>query len=468
MATYPRVRRHLKISSPRLKRTCETTADFELSDQRHYYVPCPDCGHMQTLVFGNLKWTRASSEAGNYTLTECWYECECCGHHITEVDKYSMIREGEWRADKPGNGDGKTAGFHLSALYSPLGYTWAELAGEYLACEDIPDRLQPFTNTKLGLPWDEQAEGADMGEIQKHAEDYLAQAPASVIFLTAGADVQKDRIEGTKWGWGLNEQSWMIEHRVFHGDPLLPAVWNQFEGWRAEQVESELGILLPTVCTFVDSGDGNRQQAVLQYTKAHEHLGVRACKGASQKSAPLVSEARRVGRIKALQVLVGGSAAKDELYGRFKIYDKSLPGAVHFPRHPSSGATAQYFTHLTAEVLVTHTTKAGEESRWENPHKRNESLDTAVYARAAKEFVKANLRELVRKRDAKVEYLRQRGELLQISPPARAAMVADALRQSPSSASSVPSRSPTHKQERMVAKNRHRRIRLPGSAWVAA
>lgn len=457
LATFPGRRKHLRISSPGLKRTSRIDKAFLASDQRRYFVPCPQCGEMQTLEFDRLKRPRYP-ETGRYNNKACYYVCVANGCEITHDDKYEMVRSGEWRITNPGGGDGRTAGFHLSALYSTIGYSWSEILDEYDACDGIPDKLQVFENTVLAKPWDEEAEGADMDEIQKGAEDYAAQAPEGVVFITCGADVQKDRIEGTKWGWGLQDQSWMIEHRVFHGDPIKePAVWEQFEAWRSERVEHELGITLPTVCTFVDAGDGNRTQAVHQYTKAHQHLGVRASKGANTNSAPLVSEARPVGRLRALQVMVGTFTAKSTLYGRFGIHEKTRPGSVRFPRHTGSGASAQYFKHLTAEVLVTHQTRQGEISRWENPQKRNEALDCAVYAYAAKEFVKANMRALRDKLLEKVARLRERGELL---VPARPD---PAQSQSTVSSPASPSRPSA---SRPKPRKKLRRVTRPRQSWI--
>ena len=43
--------------------------------------------------------------------------------------------------------------------------------------------------------------------------------PAGGLFLTAGADVQKDRIEVDVWAWGRGLESWLIDHVVIDGGP---------------------------------------------------------------------------------------------------------------------------------------------------------------------------------------------------------------------------------------------------------
>lgn len=413
LATFPN-RKHLRISSPALERTCKITKAFINSDQRRFYVACPQCGTLQTLRWEGLHWPPGDPSA-------CYYVCEANGCEIRHDDKFAMIRAGKWVAENPGGGDGRTAGYHINALYSTIGYTWTELIADFIECAGIPDKLQVFRNTVLALPWDEEAEGVDLTAVQKHAEDYPCQAPDWVLMVTCGADVQKDRIEGTKWGFGLSDQSGVIEHRIFRGDPIRdPTVWQRFESWRRERVQHESGLVLPTVCTFVDSGDGNRTQAVYEYTRRHEAQQVFACKGSSLNGAPLVNRGNRVGKFRTIVVSVGTSTAKDTIYGRLQIEDREAAGYIHFPSNPEAGCDGDYFKHLTAERLVTRQTKGGEISRWENPNKRNEALDTAVYAMAAKEFTRANLRELDRKMKAKIERVKP-------IPPTSPASAADRI-----------------------------------------
>jgi len=457
MATFSN-RKHARVSSPALRRTCRITKAFETSDQRHFYIPCPQCGHMQTLVWEQIKWPIDHPE-------DAYYVCSENGCEITEADKFAMIRAGEWRAHNPG---ASTAGFHLNALYSTIGYTWGEIAGEFVKCQGIPDKLQVFTNTVLALPWDEQAEGADLNEIQKRAEPYPAPAPAWAVIFTCGADVQPDRIEATKWGWGLDEVSGVIEHRVFWGDTSnhRRGAWLDFDAWRRQRVQHESGLDLPVACTFIDSGDGNRTQAVYDFCRFREREKVFAIKGSSQNAAPLVSEARRVGKQRVLLVMVGSSTGKDILFARLKIADDTRPGYIHFPSDPDAGCGREYFEHLTAEALVTKQTKGGEVSKWEKLSRRNESLDCAVYALAAKSFTRAKLPQLARA-------LQQRAARLDPAVVAARQLQWAGINPlpSPSPASSAESHSPQapevpFSQHQKMSKKGKRVIKRPGFAWI--
>jgi len=458
LATFRSNRKHLRTSSPALRRTCRITKAYDESDQRHYYVPCPQCDHCQTLRWEQLKWTPGKPDT-------CYYVCEANGCAIYEIDKFAMIRHakekgGGWRAHNPGGGDGRTAGFHLNALYSTIGYEWSEIIADYEKCKGIPDRLQVFTNTVLALPWDEQAEGVDLNEVQKHAEEYTAQAPSWAVIFTCGADVQKDRIEATKWGWGLDEVSGAIEHRVFYGDTdnARMGAWAEFDAWRRLRIEHESGLTLPVCCTFVDSGDGNRTQAVYEYCRSREREKVFACKGSSQTGATLVSAAKRVGKLRTLLVMVGVSTAKDVIYGRLQIHDKAAPGYVHFPTSIESGCGKEYFAHLTAEALVTTNTKGGERSSWVKLNRRNEALDCAVYAYAAKVFVKAPLRVLHRQLWERASRITPAERLVK-----QMAQVAVAVQSSLSPESSVVSPSQPAPNP---PKRRRKVFKRPGFGWI--
>ena len=59
-----------------------------------------------------------------------------------------------------------------------------------------PALLQVFVNTVLGETWTQQGEAPDWQRLYDRRENYgIGTIPASGLFLTAGVDVQRDRIE---------------------------------------------------------------------------------------------------------------------------------------------------------------------------------------------------------------------------------------------------------------------------------
>ena len=119
-STFGRNAKFYFSSSPTIKGASRIDDLFEGSDQRYYYVPCPTCGHMQTLEWERLHYSQ------DFNVVH--YECAGpdCDVLIEEHHKGDMLARGEWRAHA--KGDGETVGFHLNALYSPLGWTGWKLS----------------------------------------------------------------------------------------------------------------------------------------------------------------------------------------------------------------------------------------------------------------------------------------------------------------------------------------------------
>src|SRR5581483_1583878 len=148
----------------------------------YYWVPCPYCNEFQTLKFAQLKWPKGKPDKAVYV-------CEHCGAEIENHQKQDMLAHGEWRPSSAG--DGRTAGFHLSSLYSPVGwFSWADVAKAFEEAEKSPSILQVFVNTVLGECWKEKGEAPDWQRLYDRRESYrLGTVPAGGLFLTAGADV---------------------------------------------------------------------------------------------------------------------------------------------------------------------------------------------------------------------------------------------------------------------------------------
>jgi phage terminase large subunit GpA-like protein len=112
-------------STPNIKDLCRIEFEYLRTDQRRYFVPCPHCQAMQWLKWGQLKWDEGLPNTA-------WYQCENCNGPIEELHKTRMLAAGEWRATSPLT-DPLVRGYHISALYSPVGWkSWGECASEWL------------------------------------------------------------------------------------------------------------------------------------------------------------------------------------------------------------------------------------------------------------------------------------------------------------------------------------------------
>ena len=173
---------------------------------------------------------------------------------IGERHKTWMLEHGEWRPTA--QGDGRTAGFHLSSLYSPVGwFSWADAAEMYEQARKAPDLMKGFVNTVLGLPFEEEAEAPEWQRLYERRETYrIGIVPEPGLFLTAGVDVQKDRLEVEVVAWGRGKESWSVDYRVIEGDTARAEVWAKLDALLARDWPHASGHTLPIRVMCVDAG----------------------------------------------------------------------------------------------------------------------------------------------------------------------------------------------------------------------
>jgi phage terminase large subunit GpA-like protein len=369
-------------STPTVKDFSRVERMFLQTDQRRYFVPCPDCGHMQYLKWPNIKWRDGDPETASYC-------CEKCGVWIPHSKKRWMVERGEWRSTAPGNG--KHVGFHIWAAYSySPNATWPNLVEEFLDAKNDAEQLKTFVNTVLGETWeDEYASkiGAD-SLLERAADEEYEQyvPPVGALALTIGCDVQDDRLSLSVWGWGREEEGWLIDRVKIYGSPSRPEVWKQLDEILQKPYMNEAGEQMKVLCCAIDSG-GHHTQEVYQYSRERAAMGVIAIKGMSQKGKPPLGKASKVdvdykGRAlkKGAQLFpVGVDTVKSLLFGRLK-HNEPGPGYLHF--FPTIGA--DYFEELTAEKQILRFRNGYPERVWvKKSQAPNEALDEMNYAYAA-------------------------------------------------------------------------------------
>lgn len=386
-------RKIVLVSTPTNKGASRIEAAFEESDQRRFWVPCPECGAEQVLTWSQVKWDKA--EDGSHLPETARYHCTDCEAGWRDETRWAAVSKGHWVAEQPFAG---TAGFHLNEIYSP----WVRLQAmvkTFLSARAGGDELmKTFVNTSLGETWMESGEAPDWQRLQGLKEDWRAGVvPQGGLFLTAGADVQKDRIEVDVWAWGRGLQSWLVDHVVIEGGPGDPACWQRLSDLLGQSWLHESGTPMTIARLAIDTG--YETSAVYAWARQVGFAQVAPVKGvegfnrASPVTGPTFVDATIAGkrlRRGARLWTVATSTFKAETY-RFLRQDQPTreeiktgaafpPGTVHLPAWIDS----EWLKQLTAEQLVTVRNKRGfAKLEWQKLRERNEALDCRVYARAA-------------------------------------------------------------------------------------
>ncbi len=382
-------------STPKVKGFSRIDTLFEAGSQEHRYVPCPQCGHMQTLVFGDgtgsgIRWEPKENP------TRAWYRCEN-GCDIDEAEKPWMDENGEWRAHNP-IAFPRHRSFHIWAAYSQHpGAAWIEIAREFMEVRKDPNLLRTFVNQVLGEAWAERGEAPEWQRLYDRREKgmRLGTPSAQAALLIGAADVQRGgggRIDLDIWAFGPARRREFVERIEVFGSISDKATWKKLDQEVARIWTSEDGRPMRLARVAIDSGDGENTMEVYGWARRHPGFAM-AVKGrhaiaANQPiGAPSWQDVTANGRKlkKGVRLWnVGTTMLKLELFGDLEkdkpIDGEAYPeGYVYLP----DGTTDEWIKQLVAEELRFIRLRSGGFRReWHKVRDRNEALDNAVYARA--------------------------------------------------------------------------------------
>jgi len=223
---------------------------------------------------------------------------------IRHCEKTKMLAGGEWRASE--KGDGETTSYTISALYAPIGWTsWMDLAREFIDAKielkkGDPEKMQVFYNTRLARVWSPSAVHIKPEDLQETAEAFpLGIIPEGGIILTAGVDVQGNRIEVDIYAWGPGPcglEPWTINTHVIYGNPTLDEPWNELDVVLKTPIRHVRGVYQSIAVACVDSGDGNYTQEVYEFCRQRHRRWINgrtqhvmAVKGSSKPGKPIIA-----------------------------------------------------------------------------------------------------------------------------------------------------------------------------------
>ena len=364
-------RRIVMVSTPTLKSISRIEKAFALSSQDEWSVPCPKCGEYQP-----YSWERIIYKDKVQPLMRCIK----CG---------SEFGEREWRA---GSGKWLTGitssvrGFHLNAFASPW-VKWEEIITSYHEAYNGGEQtLKVWTNTVLGEPYELREGTIDTEIISSRTEDYTL-LPAEVQILTAGVDVQDNRLELEVLGWGANYETWGVEYRVIYGTPGALEVWGKLDEYLSRTWAKSDGTELGIAGVCIDSG-GHFTDNVYRFVQTRMRRHIYAIVGRGTFGHPCVSGPTRTNRRKIPLFTLGVSTLKGMLFSRLQA-EKGESGYCHFPSDSKTGYDSVYFKGLLSERMVMKRRSGRDTIDWEKKPgiKRNEPLDCRVYAMGAYEIL---------------------------------------------------------------------------------
>lgn len=201
------------------------------------------CPHCQQYFIPRLKYLTWPKDATpEQARKQARLVCPKCGGLIEDSQKLALNATGKFIG--PGqfvNEDGEiegiadtqndTASFWVSGIcsFSPK-KSFGFLAQKWLCAVNSqePERIQSVLNTDFGELFSQGGEAPKWTEVADRKQAYpQGQVPQGVNLLTAGVDVQKNRLVYVIRGWGKAYESWLIEQGELWGDTDKPFVWQQ-------------------------------------------------------------------------------------------------------------------------------------------------------------------------------------------------------------------------------------------------
>jgi phage terminase large subunit GpA-like protein len=410
--TFLNSRKILKTSTPTDELTSRIEPSYLDGTQETYRVPCPECGERQALIWSQVKWTDDDP-------TTARYACIGCGVLLENYQKKTMLRDGEWVAANPEAGP-RHRSFHLSSLYSPAGwFAWEDCVRLFLkARAGGQDLLRVFVNTVLGETWKDKGEVPEWKGLYNRRRRYdLGTVPLAGAMLTAGCDIQGDRLEIEVVAYGEPRRSWSVDYIVLQGDPTKGEVWEDLAKLLERDFDHECGATMRIERMGLDTG----YQSSDAYRFGRRFRKTVLCMKGQDNYTHLIGQAKLIDltargktrkKIRSAVDLypLGSSKGKQDLYAALRAEEPERPAGIGADVVPGSAGYPEelmgefppewcefpdfyephWFKMLCSEKLVRHSPRAASGRRrsavklqWEKLQERNEALDCRVMARAA-------------------------------------------------------------------------------------
>lgn len=364
-------RKIVVVSTPTSRMGSRINQWYLRGDQRKFVVECPDCANIAPLSFDNLKWE--AGKPGTAHLV-----CESCGVVHTEAQRREMIESGRWEATA--TGEPGIRSYHLNELASK--FSTLESVAQQAEDAKTPEQKQAFYNTTLAQVFDAGTEvELSSSELQQRAETIATPYAADILFLTAGVDVQGDRLECTYLAHHADRTQSVLNHLKLIGDTSGDAIWAALDSALGASFPLAGGRKLPVQATAVDSGFNADQVLKFVHAQRRKSRATYAVKGMSGfDRLPLARGGRLKGQTQLL--IVGVDSVKHAVQKHLAMQEMG-PGFIRIPDH----LPPEYFDGLASEELRVRYVKGAPRHEYHRVVRQNEPLDCLVYASAIARMV---------------------------------------------------------------------------------
>jgi phage terminase large subunit GpA-like protein len=372
---------NFELTGRKIIMTCSPTtslsrihAEFMKGDQRYFHIPCKECGEYFKVNFNtDVFWDKDETVTPHKHHPEtARIICPHCKAEMGEKERLWSITKGKYI---PYAETVNCASFNIPSFYSPI-RRLSTIVKDFLSAKESATLLKTFINTKLAEIHTVAGESLDNSILYNRREKYIAQVPAKCGILISAADVQIDRIEVGVWGFGKEDELWLIDYAVLPGDPYKPDVWKSLDEFRNNTYTHESGAKIRIRLLAVDAG--NWAKEVLEFCAKSSHNCI-PIRGSNRTQLALCQKSKDA----TYPVYwIATDIAKDIIFSRFKVTEPG-PRYIHIPEWATQDICAQ----LTNEERKEYKRAGITSTHWmpKGSSLRVESLDILVYA---PEFVK--------------------------------------------------------------------------------
>lgn len=376
------------FSTPTVEGVSHIDKEYNLGTCEQWQHQCPNCKEFHFLDYRDMQvdFSEKVDEYQNKTIVvnSVNWRCPNCGFEFSELTMKSAPQK--YIAQNPDALKNGVRSFWINGFSSTF-LSWKTIMKEYLEAKGDPVRESVVFNTRFGMSYKLTGEFSDENAFLNRREEITSELTEGVLLLTAGVDVQANRLEVSVFGWGFNEQCFGICHEIIRGSPNEAATFMALDSFLDREFHFSNGDKLKIARTFIDSGFATKN--IYEYCRTRQQRGIFPIKGNGGVGVPLIYRYSHIRDKNIILTILGVNDGKSQIFSRLAIDKPENAGYIHFYKDNEKfrrGFDRNYFQQLIAEKRVVRKSGGLLQIVFEpiQAKVRNEALDCFTYSLAAK------------------------------------------------------------------------------------